>query len=121
MTTAQTDRRTAEVLMASAIYNNAAFHLQQAAEKAMKALLREHGEREPTHSGLQLMSALERLGEAFPEGFAGDLRRLDRCFIDTRYPNGVGGPPEEFYDREMVEELFACCRRVMAYVTSRLS
>ena len=50
-----------------------------------------------------------------------DLRRLDRSYIDSRYPNGVGGPPETFYDRPMVEELQACCQRVMEWVRSRLS
>lgn len=118
--TAETDLRTARLLTAEGIHSNAAFHLQQAAEKALKALLREHGEREATHSGLGLMHALRRLGEQIPEGLDGDLRRLDRCYIDSRYPNGVGGAPEDFYDAAQVEELTACCERVMAFVRSRV-
>lgn len=118
--TAETDLRTSQVLAAEGIYSNAAFHLQQAAEKGLKALLREHGERESTHSGLGLMHALKRLGENIPEGLDRDLRRLDRCYIDSRYPNGVGGAPEDFYDAPQVEELTECCQRVMAFVRSRL-
>lgn len=118
--TAETDLRTARILAAEGIFSNAAFHLQQAAEKGLKALLREHGERESTHSGLGLMHALKRLGETIPAGMDGDLRRLDRCYIDSRYPNGVGGAPEDLYDGAQVEELTACCHRVMAFVRSRL-
>lgn len=104
--TAQGDWRTAEVLLQNGIHANAAFHLQQAAEKALKAVLTLHGERDTSHSGLGLMVALERRGEKFPAKLGQDLRRLDRCDIDSRYPNGVGGPSETFYDRPMVEELW---------------
>lgn len=119
--TADADWRTAEVLLSHGIHANAAFHLQQAAEKSLKAVLTAHGERDTGHSGLHLMVQLERLGEKFPAEMAADLRRLDRCYIDSRYPNGVGGPPEDFYDAAMLEELMRCCRRVMDWSRSRLS
>ncbi|MBI3927242.1 MAG: HEPN domain-containing protein [Armatimonadetes bacterium] len=119
--TAQNDLDTARILLEAGKHANAAFHLQQAAEKALKALLRELGERERTHSSVELMVRLEKLGIEFPEGFDTPLRKLDRCFIDTRYPNGVGGPPERLYNREIVEDLLACCQLVTEFVKSKLS
>ncbi|MHB2017152.1 MAG: HEPN domain-containing protein [Candidatus Xenobia bacterium] len=56
----------------------------------------------------------------FSPHFDTDLRRLDRSYIDSRYPNGAGGPPSKFYDDTILEELFACCRRVMDFVKSKL-
>jgi HEPN domain-containing protein len=119
--TAESDWDAAQTLGSAANYANAAFHLQQAAEKALKALLCEHGERTVTHSCVELMVMLERLGEKFPEKLDTDLRRLDRSYIDSRYPNGVGGPPSNFYDEVLFQELVECCRRAMEFVRSRLS
>ncbi|MEW6283564.1 MAG: HEPN domain-containing protein [Candidatus Eremiobacterota bacterium] len=119
--TAENDLDTARILLEAGKHANAAFHLQQATEKALKALLRELGERERTHSSVEVMVRLERLGVRFPDGFDTPLRKLDRCFIDTRYPNGVGGPPEMFYNRTIVEELMECCVRVMEFVRSKLN
>lgn len=118
--TAMADFRMAEVLSREGLYSGAAFHLQQAAEKALKALLLEHGETEPTHSGRFLMRTLERHGEPFPDNMEHKLKKLDRCFIDSRYPNGVGGPPQDLYDAETVKDLMACCSSVMELVKSRL-
>lgn len=67
------------------------------------------------------MVILERVGVKFPKGFDVDVRRLDRSYIDNRYPNGVGGAPEDFYDRQTLEELMQCCTRVMGFVKSKLS
>jgi HEPN domain-containing protein len=119
--TAERDFQDANVLCEAGSYNNAAFHLQQAAEQSMKALLIEMGEHERTHSSLQIMVELQRRKMKFPDDFDSNLRKLDRCFIDSRYPNGVGGPPEMLYNRKIVKELTECCKHVMAFVKSKLS
>lgn len=119
--TAETDLRTAQVLAAEGIYSNAAFHLQQAAAKGLKALLLERGEWQSTPSGLRLLDTLKRLGEETPEGLEKDLRRLDRCYLDSRYPHEVGGAPEVLYDSSQCEDLTACCERVMGFARSRLA
>ena len=56
---AEKDLRAAEVLLGEELYEEAAFHAQQAAEKALKALLVAHRVRPPkTHSIEYLLSLL---------------------------------------------------------------
>lgn len=118
---AERDLVTAALLLDSGIYEHCAFHCQQAAEKALKALLAENGRAERTHSSVQMMVELERMGFRFPEGMDTELRRLDRSFTDSRYPNGIGAAPEDLYDRREAEEHLAWARRAMEFVKSSLS
>ncbi len=55
------------------------------------------------------------------EDLFASVRRLDRSFIDTRYPNGVGTGPDQLYDQALAKELMDCCRLVMEFVKSSLS
>jgi len=40
---------------------------------------------------------------------------VDLHYIDARYPNGVGGPPERFYDRAIAEEAMAALGKLRAF------
>jgi HEPN domain-containing protein len=119
--TADRDLEASEGLAGVRLYARASFFLQQAAEKSLKALLAEHGEREIVHSGLRLCTILAEQGMDIPEELRDDVRRLDRCYIDTRYPNGIGLEPEMLFDEKQMTELRECCLRVMAFVKSHLS
>ncbi|MBI3927216.1 MAG: HEPN domain-containing protein [Armatimonadetes bacterium] len=119
--TAERDLKTARALMPEDMFEHVAFHCQQAAEKAIKALWVEQGELPRTHSGLEMLSGLKTRGLAVPGELFVEVRRLDRCFIDSRYPNGVGAGPDELYDQAAAEELLVCCRSVMEFVKSNLS
>lgn len=118
--TASRDMEAAEGLAAISLYARACFFLQQASEKSLKALLAERGEREIVHSGLRRCAILRDLGVAVPEELRNDIRKLDRCYIDTRYPNGIGLEPEMLFDEQQMKELRQCCQRVMAFVKSHL-
>jgi len=67
------------------------FHAQQAAEKAVKALLIMYGIEFPyVHDIAQLLTLLERAGQEIPEPVR-QAERLTRFAVFSRYP-GVGPP-----------------------------
>lgn len=45
---------------------------------------------------------------------------LDPHYILSRYPNGVGGIPRDYYDPAMIEELEKCAKTLMNFVESKL-
>ena len=88
----------------------ACFTSQQAAEKALKAVLYLSGIRfAPGHSVVEL---LDRAGAAVADTDAAPLRRLedsarqlDQYYIPTRYPNGrPGGVPAEVFTDTQAED-----------------
>lgn len=67
------------------------FHAQQAAEKAIKALLIRHDVEFPyVHDIAELLTLLERAGHMLP-GPIREGARLTRFAVFTRYP-GIGAP-----------------------------
>ena len=97
----------------------AAFHLQQSAEKALKALLLHNGRESRTHSCVQMEKMLGSAG-IDTSGIAGDYKKLDGHYIMSRYPNGVGGPPKDYYSEDIIEELRACQERIAEFVRGHL-
>jgi len=93
----------------------ACFHAQQAAEKALKAVHYLKGERLVFgHSALELLNRL------LPEHqelviLREPARLLDRYYIPTRYPNGLpGGSPFESFQRGDLESALDMAERVVA-------
>lgn len=87
------------------VTNVTAFHCQQCVEKCFKALLEEHELRVPKiHSLITLYQSIKGI---FDVGFDEDiLDRLDKLYIDARYPSELGllpygrpttGDAREFY------------------------
>jgi HEPN domain-containing protein len=74
---------------------------QQAAEKALKALLFSAGNRTVLgHSVVDLLTRTAKEYEGLDQ-FAASARELDRFYIPTRYPNGLpGGIPAESFTTE---------------------
>ncbi|HDL85009.1 MAG TPA: HEPN domain-containing protein, partial [Candidatus Acetothermia bacterium] len=71
------------------LYNQACFHTQQGAEKALKALIAERGKLPPkTHKLIDLISIL-----CMPEleELRRDLLLLDRFYLPTHYPDALPG------------------------------
>jgi len=115
------DLQMARKLMEEGLYEGTAFHCQQAGEKYLKALLLVvGGEWQRTHSCTTLLMELQRCGLAVPEGLLTRGRKLDLHYIDSRYPNGVGGPPEKFYDLCIAQELMQACEAIKSFVDENL-
>lgn len=116
---ARRDLEAAGLLVQGGIYELASFHCHQAAEKSLKALFVERGVTERTHSGLELLSRLRQDGLKITDELFHQVRKLDRSYIDSRYPSGVTAP-EHLYDRKTAEELYQWAQSVMAFVQSNL-
>lgn len=102
-------------------HNLACYQAQQAAEKALKAVLYAQGEESVLgHSAVVLVVAA---GESEPDlrTVADAARRLDRFYIPTRYPNGLPGgiPADAFDDRDAAgaiadaEAVVTACRAAL--------
>jgi len=113
------DREMAESLNRDGLYEGAAFHLQQSAEKALKALMLHLGMESRTHSCVHMEKILSAKGIDTSD-ISRECRKLDGHYIMSRYPNGVGGPPKDFYSAEIVEELRECLERISRFVRSRI-
>lgn len=117
---AKDDWNAFEVLKKNGNYSTAVFHLQQTAEKMLKALCMKEGRPGFTHSALDLLRKLQGMDINAPEEAFQAARRLDPHYILARYPNGVGGIPRDYYDMALVEELEQCAKILRSFVESRL-
>ncbi|MCI0586268.1 MAG: HEPN domain-containing protein [Planctomycetes bacterium] len=109
----------AEALLQKEFFEGVAFHSQQSGQKGSKGLLLEKGEASRTHSCVDLLERLKELGESPPEEVVHHARALDKDYVPSRYPNGVGGEPEKFYDRKMANESLGRAREIGKWVESR--
>jgi HEPN domain-containing protein len=118
---AREDLRAAAHSLSGERFEWAAFQAQQAAEKALKALLRFHHREVEGHSVSYL---LREVGE--PEAVASELvsmaKELDRHYIQTRYPNSFPeGYPAEFYTQETAARCVEFAERILEFVARRIS
>ncbi|MBC8232401.1 HEPN domain-containing protein [bacterium] len=91
------------------------FNAQQAAEKAVKALLIKHDVEFPyVHDIAELLTLLEIAGQKIPESVR-QAERLTRFAVLARYP-GIAPP----INREEYEEALALAERVVRWVEKRL-
>lgn len=88
-------------------YEWAAFAAQQAAEKALKALVMARGGEPWGHLTTSLAEALPA-DVAAPPDLLDAARRLDKHYIPARYPNGFAeGWPGRLYTRGEAEQAIA--------------
>ena len=120
---ARWDLDTAKMLHENGRYNAACFYAQQAAEKAMKALIYGLNEAPWGHSVRILLERyLERSGDKAAEKLLNDARELDRHYIPSRYPNAhPSGTAHEAYDSETSGKALKCAQRIIDFVSKRLS
>jgi HEPN domain-containing protein len=96
---AQLDLEVVRTLRGAGHAAAACFHGQQAAEKALEAVLYSQGSRAVVgHSVRDLVRQCGAWDPAFA-GLAADALLLDQYYIPTRYPNGLPAPavPGEAY------------------------
>ncbi len=85
----------------------AAFAAQQAAEKALKAVVMAHSGEPWGHLTTRLAEALPAAAAA-PSAVLDAARRLDKHYIPARYPNGfVEGYPGKLYTHGEGEQAIA--------------
>lgn len=95
----------------------AAFKAQQAAEYALKALLRATGGLALGHSVLRLAEGLDLGGE---DGLGRFARELDRHYIPPRCADAYpAGSPFEFYDAETADRALAASEAVVTWARER--
>ena len=102
------DVETVRILLSAGRYSAVCFMSHQAAEKSLKALAYYRGDRFVI--GHSLLDLFTQLRETYPqlEVHLKTLKRLERYYISTRYPDALpGGTPYEAYDdQEEAEEAF---------------
>jgi len=99
-------------------YAKACFLSQQAAEKALKALLiAKAGRYERTHSVYALLLAAEKYGIPIPPELKEAGEELDRHYVLSRYPNAwPWGPPHVHYRQKDAESCLKNAKSVLEYV-----
>jgi HEPN domain-containing protein len=101
-------------------WDSAAFWSQQAAEKALKALLLNAGIASRGHNLLELAEvARVELGVDVDE-VIDDLRELTVHYTISRYPNAANALPYELYTEGKARELVERARRVVEWVRRSL-
>lgn len=109
---AREDLRMAELAFEDGIYNQVCFHAHQAVEKTLKGYLEAEGLPPPrTHKVADLLRRVRGLPLADLEG---DLLRMDRFYIPTRYLDALPGMlPEGWPGRGEAEEALRLAREVL--------
>jgi len=100
---AERDLSRAVIDIKYAYWEWACFTAQQAAEKAVKALLMSHGHTVWGHAITPMLRHLEAL--AIPDDMIAHAQLLDAHYIPTRYPNGFAeGKPADYYNEQKAQE-----------------
>ncbi len=117
---AQRDLGHAERSVVAGDHEWAAFAGQQAAEKAVKALIMAHGGEPWGHLVTALIDAVPPT--VGPDTEAQDAaRRLDKHYIPARYPNGFAESfPGNLYTRGEAEGAVADARTIIAFCRRHL-
>jgi len=111
---AEHDLIDADYNLAGNRYSLVCFLCQQAAEKALKAVLYAWGaEQVLGHSVAELAAACAEVDRAF-EPLVRKAAPLDQYYVPTRYPNSLpGGIPAEAFDASDAQRALALCRDVL--------
>ncbi|MDI6871698.1 MAG: HEPN domain-containing protein [Bacillota bacterium] len=118
---AEADLEAAQVLLTGMKYNACAFYAQQAAEKAVKALLFFLHEAPWGHSVSELLDRVAARGLAVPLPLVDDARQLDLHYIPSRYPDALpSGTPSGHYTRTMGEDALSCARKLVEFAKTQL-
>jgi HEPN domain-containing protein len=116
---AREDLRMAELALAEGIFNQACFHAQQCAEKAIKGYLEKQGQSPPrTH---RMADLLPMLPAGLMQEIENALRLLDRFYIPTRYPDAFPGMlPDGLPGRQDAQEALAVARQALEHIENEL-
>ncbi len=117
---AEADLRHARNSLDAGDFEWACFAAQQAAEKAVKAVIQGLGGEGWGHSVTVLLGALVDRTE-IPRGILDAGKRLDKHYIPTRYPNGFdAGAPTDYYTEDEARAAIEDGARVLAFCRDSL-
>lgn len=111
---AERDLCRAEIDLKYQYWEWACFTAQQAAEKALKALLMKRGVEAWGHALTPMLTRLDdsEAGEALKA----HAQLLDAYYIPTRYPNGFAeGKPADYYNESTAREAFNAARTIIEF------
>ena len=117
---AERDLKKAENDLVTGDWDGAAFWSQQAAEKALKALLLHYGKAARGHNLIELGRLVEEELEISAAEVAADLRELTVHYTVSRYPNAANALPYELYDEAKARDLVERAKRVLEWVRRNL-
>lgn len=119
---AEHDLAFAELAARERYFNQACFHSQQAAEKALKAFLYGNGaEHVFGHSVGELAGECARIDGQFT-ALRQRVSPLDQFYLTARYPNSLpGGIPADAFNRDDAARALGMARDVLEQVKSRLA
>ena len=110
------DLRSAELLLENGLTGESTFHSQQAAEKALKALITALGEQPPkTHNITRLLQVIEERGIDTSKLGGRGVERLTVYAVEARYPDFEEEPTEE-----EAREALGLARAVVEWVIEKL-
>ena len=113
---AEADFRAANNLTRSEDYAFACFAAQQAAEKALKAVLEERVVPAFGHDLFELVGAVQDTGLTVPGDVVEACARLNRMYIPTRYPDAfAAGAPADRFTRQDAEGAVADAERIIGF------
>lgn len=117
---AKRDLEQAESSLKSKFYEWACFASQQAAEKAVKALIQSLGGEVWGHSVASLIDSVPE--NVKPSHLRDKALELDQAYIPSRYPNAHPvGFPGNLYPKSMAERLIGYAREITEYCEKVIS
>lgn len=118
---AQHDLADARYMAEGGRHNVACFLAQQAAEKALKAVLYAGGAESVWGHSVEALCREAAEDDLDFAAVAPELAPLDQYYIPTRYPNALpGGIPSRAYVAEDARRAIALAERTLALVASKL-
>jgi len=114
---ARDDLRMAELASKEGIHNQACFHAQQCAEKALKAVIQLNIKVPKVHSLPELGEVCKEQGFHF-EKMGERLNSLDRFYTSTRYPFITGMLPEGTPTAEDAREALRIASEIFRWASS---
>jgi HEPN domain-containing protein len=119
---ARRDLDDARFAAAGGRWNLACFLSQQAAAKALKAILYDRGAEAVWGHSVAELCQEAAAGDADFAALRVEAATLDQFYILTRYPNGLpGGIPADAYTRTDGERALALCQAVIDLVGARMT
>ncbi len=116
---AHSDLKAAEDSAGSSHFEWACFQAQQAAEKALKALIISKGGESRTHSINFLLTQLPEKIKA--EHLFSAAKELDKHYIPTRYPDSFStGIPTDFFTLDDAKRAIENAKKIIRFVEENI-